>query len=100
MNKDNQFAEEIGNLSPIRNMKEKRDMVSEIQKIAKEIKRIPTQDFRTDEFLQTSQNNNSLEEDSLLQELGNISNNPHFGKEVISGEGKISDKPALNQKQQ
>lgn len=31
-------------------------MVNEIQKIAKEIKRIPTQDFQTEEFLKTSHN--------------------------------------------
>lgn len=50
----NTIPEEIGNLSPIRNLKEKKDMMNEIKKIAKEIKRIPTRDFRTEEFLKTS----------------------------------------------
>ena len=54
LDRQNLPTEEIGNLSPIRNMKEKKDMVNEIQKIAKEIKRIPTQDFKTEEFLKTS----------------------------------------------
>ncbi len=46
-------------------------MVNQIQKIAKEIKKIPTQDFRTEDFLQDSRidNGRSFDEDSLLEEL-------------------------------
>lgn len=45
------MTEEMMKISPIRNKEKQKNMVSEIQKIAKEIKRIPTEDFRTEEFL-------------------------------------------------
>ena len=43
---NNPFADELSQLSPIRNMKEQKNLVNEIQKIAKEIKKIPTREFR------------------------------------------------------
>lgn len=39
---------DILELSPINNLQQNKNIVNQIQKIAKEIKRIPTEDFRSE----------------------------------------------------
>lgn len=55
-------------------MREQKNLVNEIQKIAKEIKKIPTKEFRNQDLSKyiTNDQNTLEEDDSLLEELGKL----------------------------